>query len=288
MAKPKGIPALTAKRAWEAIKSGSLQVEPVATTRMWRVIGPSRIRYTWNKNGRKSKRFSLPVGSYLNPRWIPISNPKEVQELSLLPREDLAQRGIIQTPEGVWYRLIYQQVEGVFHVQRQIQKHILPGYDVEEEELWYLLDQIVTQSAEELRDLLDQRFREIDAIRPQMASRAEAIEGRLRNIKRRLNHVQTAVEAFLRHPLLKGETQGWHKKRIDGAILGVTRTLAEHHRALAEIRKEKPFSRKIDLAQYHLREAIAWLRIGDSFHAAEHLRKALPYLNWPEEEEKGG
>lgn len=283
MAKPKGVPALTAERVWKAVEDGSLVVEKIPGTRVLRVL-KARIRYTWSEDGqRKSKRFTIPAGSYLHPRWNLILDEREVHRLESCDRGEFLRRGILQTSQG-WQRLIYQQVEDIFHLDRQIGAHILPQYDEEQEELWRLLDQILTQEAGRLRDAIDQRLQTILAIRPHLAGRAEAVSQRLDLIQRRLKHIHRAIEVLLQQPLLTGAIRNRSKEEIVGTILGISRTLTRHHQELVEIRKERPFNRQIGLAQYYLREAIAWLQIGDIFQATAQLKKALPHLVWPKEE----
>lgn len=146
VAKKEGTPTLTAERVWRAVRDGSLVVKPIPGTRMLQVVR-GRIRLTWGKEGKKDHAQIRLSSIYLNPRWIPLPDNYPTEKLEGLDDRKRAAKGVVRVEDGSFRLLIYQQLDNLFSLLRQIEKHISPQYGEEEDELWGLFGRVDSREA---------------------------------------------------------------------------------------------------------------------------------------------
>lgn len=286
MAKPQGVPALTAQRVWEAIKRGSLKVEVIPGTRMLRVI-KGRIRLSWQVGDLVKHARIRRTRIYLNPRWIPLPIGFDVSKILGLSREELARQGIIRLKNGDYRRLIYQQLDDPFSLLRQIEEHIMPRYGQEEEELWGLFSSVdlratlgLSSAPEDLQEAILGRVDQIGVIKTHLSGRSKAVEERIRKLKRLQQHVRGALGMIL--DLIPEQTEG-----TEGYVIGLINSLQRHYDSLTLLLEDNPLVHSTRWARYHIQKARHNLERHEFNQARDHLQKAVSYLQWPEEREKG-
>lgn len=279
MAKKPGTPAWKAGRVWQAIKAGSLKdVRPIPGTRiLW--VGEGRLRLTWTEDGVKKHTQIRVRRRYLHPRWIPLADETLLAQIASLSKEGLAAQGILRLDGNDYRILIYQQLDDMFSLQRQIEKHILPRYEEEQEKLWGTLEQI-KKPGTELEQLIFGRLDQIVAIRPHMAGRAEAVRLRIESIRKRQAHIKDALLMLLEQAPLGERGEPLEGRYLKGAVRGIVDSLAHHHKDLAVIATDVALARDTRWAQFYLERAIAKLCLQELGAAREHLQKAVSRLQW--------
>lgn len=278
--KKKGTPALLAERVWQAVRDGSLeQVEAVPGTRLL-LVRRGRIRLTWRDNGRVRHARTRLRRVWLNPRWIPLPRGFDAAELWGLDHRQLARRGIIRRGRDDFRLLIYQQLNDLPSLLRQLEEHILPQYEREEAELWQLFSRMdlratlgLAEAPQDLQDALLGRVEQIGTIRTHMAARAEAVRTRLKRFQRLREHIRGGLEMVL--GLLPREVADIE---LEGAVIGIANSLERHHHSLTPLLADEPFAGPARWARYHLREARDDLLRHDFDGAARHLQKAIEHL----------
>lgn len=291
MAKKPGTPALRAERVWQAIENGTLKVAKIHGTRMLRILEVTRLHFTWRENERKkTARITLPEGWYLNPRWIPLASPEEFTEVSQLDDETLRAQGMLRVNDQILV-LIYQQVEDIFHLKRQLKEHILPQYGQELQELHGLMDELeshalagavageVLPEESELLKILRSREQQIGVIRPHIAARGEAAQFSVQLLKTLQKRVRQSLQSMLRQPAFV------HPEATvsEDQVLGMVQYLRRLYPQLEEL-KRRPLVTQTKWAQYFIKRAMAEILLRNWMVGKEYLEKAVKNLQWPEEE----
>lgn len=289
MVKKAGTPALRAERVWQAIKDGTLKVTRVHGTCMLRVLEATRLHLTWRENGRKkTARVTLPEGWYLNPRWIPLADSEEFADVSQLDKESLRVKGMLRLDDHVLV-LIYQQVEDILHLKRQLKEHILPQYVQEMRKLHNLMDEIESHALEgavagkvlpeesELLSILRAREQQIGVIRPHIAARGEAVTFSIGQLQILQTRIRRSLESMLRQPVFTqpGLTIP------ENQILGMTQYLRRIYPQLQGLR-QRPLVTQTKWAQYFIKRAMAEILLRDWETAKDYLEKTVKNLQWPE------
>jgi len=277
MARKKGTPSLTYERVWKAIKAGSLEVKRISGTKMLLVI-KGRVRLTWIERGKlKHTRIRL-NRIYLNPRWItlPKNYPVPKAKLRKLEPKERAALGVILTEENELKLLIYQQLDDLYSLERQINQHIKMRLARESNKLWIRLGRASTQEPWKiveqpaLTGYVLGRTKQIDAINTHMSGRKAAVEARLEWLNKVQNLVRDSLEALMGLVPPGAKT--------NGAIKGVNRALSQHYKTLEELLDDKPFSHHARWARHHIKKAQDYLSANDFAATCKHLQKAIDYL----------
>jgi hypothetical protein len=277
VARKKGTPSLTYERVWKAIRAGSLEVKRIAGTKMLLVV-KGRVRLTWKVKGKlKHTRIRL-NRIYLNPRWIalPKGYPVSKSKLRRLEPKERAALGIVLTEKNEVKLLIYQQLDDLYSLERQIDQHIKMRLSRESNKLWALLGRVSTQ---EPLKIVEQpaltgyvlgRTKQIDAINTHMSGRKSAVEARLEWLNKVRNLVRDSLEVLME--LLPPDA------KANGAIKGINKALSQHYKTLEELLDDKPFSHHARWARHHIKKAQGSLVVNDFVLAYKHLQKAIDYL----------
>lgn len=281
MAKPNEVPAFTAERVWKAIQDGSLRVQVIPGTRLlW--VERGRIRLTWREDGRVKRARVRLRRVYLHPRWRPLPVRFDISEIVGISREELARKGIIRLKNGEYRQLIYQWLNDPFSLQRQIDEHIMPRYEQEEEELWSLFSQVdlrailgLTAVPEEMQEVILGRVDQIGVIRTHLKGRSRAVEERINKLRRLQNYVRGALLMIL--DLIPERAEG-----MEGYIIGLGRSLDRHYDQLGFLLGDNPFAHSARWARYHIQKAGVDLSKHEFDDAHRHIEKAIEHLQWPE------
>jgi hypothetical protein len=275
MAKREGTPALTGKRVWDAIQSGSLIVEEISGTKMFIVL-EGRIHLTWlHRNKKKNARVRL-KGKYLNPRWIDLTKnyPVSAQELDTLDDNELFDLGIIKLKEK-FKLLIYQQLDDIYSLLRHLQ-HIGPKYVEEQKELWEAWVKIA--EGKEPKPNKDywvdffERLEKSTMIPLHMVDRKKVVMFRINRLKSRQEHFHGALLMFL------GMIPEEGSENFRGTILGLQKSLENLAEEMRELQKDVPFKNYARWAVYHVKKAASEIYYHDLDSTKYHLKKALGHL----------
>ncbi len=279
MARKKNTPALTWERVWKAIKDGSLEVKRIPGTRMLLVI-KGRIRITWKSRGKVMRtRFRLSK-TYLNPRWIPLPKyyPVSVPKLRKMRKASLYALGIIKRGEDDFKLLIYQQLESVLSLQRQLSEHTKSSYERESNNLWKLLEKAwieeplkaVEQTA--LTGAVLDRIEQIDIINTHLDGRLSAVESRLERLSRIQDYVKGALESLLEI------TSNEDEFVTNGTLRSLVNALNLHYKTLEHLLEDRPHSLCARWARYHINKTVEDLTENELISARRHLQKAIDHL----------
>ncbi len=279
MARRKDTPSLTWERVWKGIREGSLEVKRVPGTRMLLVI-KGRIRLTWKQRGKKRHARVRLNKTYLNPRWIPLpaNYPISVSKLRKLRREKLYTLGIVRLSEDDFRLLIYQQLDDLSALQRQLAEHTQPKYLRETSRLWKMLEKASSQeplkAVEQtaLTGVVLDRIEKIDAISTHLAGREKAVESRLDRLNKVQSHVRGALEILLDFVPVSGET------KINGTSKGLGNSLGLHYKTLEHLLENKPFAHYARWARYHIKRAQECLTENNFKGTYRHIEKAIEHL----------
>lgn len=289
MAKKPGTPALRAERVWQAIEGGTLKVAKVHGTRILRILKAKRLHLTWRENGRKkTTHVTLPEGWYLNPRWTLLTSSEEFAEVSQIDDETLRAKGMLRVNDQIWV-LIYQQVEDIFHLKRQLKKHILPQYSQELQELHGLMDELENRALasavageillgeSELLKILKAREQKIGVIRPRIAARGEAVDFSLQQLATLQARIRRSLENMLDQPAF---TQP-EATVTENQALGMAQYLRRLYPQLEEL-KQRPLVTQTKWAQYFIKRAMAEILLRNWVVGKVYLDKAVKNLQWLE------
>lgn len=274
MAKRPDTKAIPACRVWQALLDGSVTAVPLQGTRMLHVQ-KGRIRYNWVEKGDvKHARVRL-NGRYLNPRWIPIPSwyDLSIDQIGFLTKDELIARGLIKRL-GEWRLLIYQQLDDVCSLHRQLEDHIYNAYDQEELKLWEMADQI------EFRRVLGVG----DGVRARILSaRLGVVVERIKYFKKRLEHIRGLIGLYIRTLPNQGTISMLQK----GVGIGISEGLKHQNESLLIFNHERLLWPRVHWARVCLSKASTVLRSNgdaDVLEVRRYLERALRYLQWPVEE----
>lgn len=279
MARRKGTPALTGKRVWKALRDGSLEAKEMPGTRVLQV-SKGRIRLTWTSGGKKKHARIRLNKKYLNPRWVylPKDYPIPISSLRKMTDDELIALGIGRTKKGALKLLIFQQLDDLASLKRQLVDHTKTRYVKETEELWNTLEKASSREplkAAELAALtgvvLD-RIEEIDVITTHLTGREKGVELRLNRLNKVQKHVKGALETRLRMALKDGTSE------INGTSKSLITHLSSHYETLEYLLDDKPFAHHARWARYHIKRAQESLSADDFKVACKYMQKAIDWL----------
>jgi hypothetical protein len=256
-----------------------LEVTKFPGTRMYRNVN-GRVRLTW-KSGRKIKHARIRLNKgYLNPRWIslPKSYPIPISSLKRFGKRRLYTLGIVRLDKDDFRLLIFQQLDDLFSLFRQLVNYTQPRYVKEEAKLYKMLDSVKPhdQDKEVEQDVLvDAAFDKLEEIGfkiPHIAGRVEAVKFRIRL----LNKTQELIKGRLESLLEFVPEDGVVKSK--GTAKGVSNSLRYPFERLARLSDDKPYAHRARWSGYHITKAQELLLEGDIKKARYHMQKAINHL----------
>lgn len=230
-------PALRGYQVARWIARGILKAAQLGETPILIVREAARVRLT------RRFRTTISQGILLVPRWIP-APAADLERWHTLSVAERREKGLI-LGRGMDLLLIYQQVEDLFHLQRQ-QYHVL----------WDREQTVFFESV----------------IRPHIVRRAIAADRLIRQRAAQLKHVGESslppiLEALGNFRLLTPKMEAGILRYLDGLIAGLDECT------------ERPFVTRRKRAQRSLRRAQHWIREGEFARAAKMVRSAQRNLN---------
>lgn len=297
MALKDGLLAIRAEWVWKWQKKGRLRTTSLFGTRVL-IVDQSAYLGRVCHRGEEAEvvkvalRYWLGKGIFLVPRWDPLEehrDPLADKGVESLSWAELRARGMCRLKDGTIVLLIYQHVEDALHFQRQ-QHHIrLETYARELQRISVDLESIEAKAAaggitDKLGNLDgDQRRRrqKICLILTRLAERERAAEILLDILRQEISLAKRNLCATLSSKPMKDFLAGVPVRRPK-TIEGLRAYLVRIYQGLNQM-KVRPLVTPLNLTQYHLREALGSLDVGEVTRLCRQLEQAIKCLEMADE-----